>query len=106
MKRAESSELTGADDLAHGADMWAEALRVTAEKLDLVFDRCLDHLLSFLERDRHGLLDDDVFAGVGGDDRVRRVKLVRSRNPDGLDVPVGAHFLDAIVSLGAVTLAE
>src|SRR5206468_10042642 len=106
MKRAESSELTGADDLAHGADMWAEALRVTAEKLDFVFDRCLDHLLSFLERDRHRFFDDDVFAGVGGDDRMGHVKLVGRRDPYGLDVRVGAHFLDAIVSLGAVALAE
>ena len=47
-----------------------------------------------------------MFAGVGGDERMGRVKLVGRRDPDGLDVRVDAHFLDAIVSLGAVTLAE
>src|SRR5438552_18365865 len=105
MKRAESSELTGADDLAHGADMRAEALRVTAEKLDLVFDRCLDHLLSFLERDRHRAFDADVLADVGGDERIGRVKLVERRDPDDLDVRVDAHIRDATVRLGVVTWA-
>src|SRR5918996_5017275 len=70
MKRADSTELTGTDDLAHGADVRAEALRMAAEKLDLIFDRRLDDLFGFLQRDRHGLLDDDVLAGAGGDDRV------------------------------------
>ena len=47
-----------------------------------------------------------MLAGLGGDDRVRRMKPVRRRHPDGFDVRIRAHLLHAVVGPGAVALAE
>ncbi len=106
MKRAQPAELAGADNFAHGANMRPEALGVAAEQFDFVLDRGFDHLFRFGQRDRHGFFDDNVFAGVGGDDRVGGVKAIRRRHPDRFDIGIGAHFFNAVVGLGAVTLAE
>ena len=106
MKRAEPAQFARANDLAHGANMRTKALGMAAEKLDLVLDRGLDHLLGFLQRYRHRLLDDNMLAGIGGDDCMGRVKPVGRRYPYGFDVGIGAHFLDAVVGLGSIALAK
>ena len=86
--------------------MRPKALGVAAQELNFILDRRLDHFFGFLERDRHRLFDHDMFAGVGGNDRVRRVKSIGRRYPHRLDVGIGAKFLDAVIGLRAITFAK
>src|SRR5215831_19489804 len=106
VKRAKAAQLAGANDLAHGLDMWTVALRVAAQEFDFVLLRSFDHLFGFRERDRHGFFHDDVLAVVGGRNRVGRVKPVWRGDPNRFDVRIGAKLFNTVVGLRAVAVLK
>ena len=54
----------------------------------------VNHVPALLHGNRHGLLDDDMFAGFGGGDGQRRVGVVGGADVDRLDVGIAQHFVD------------
>jgi hypothetical protein len=86
--------------------MRTEALRMSAEQFDLIFDRSLDHLLRFPQRNRHWLLDHDVLARVGGRDRMGSVETIRRGDPNRFHVGIGAEFVDAVIGFRAKALPK
>src|SRR3989338_7250385 len=102
MHGAEPSELAGLDDPSHRPDVRAEALGMAADELDPAFFNGGEHRLGLLEGNGHRLFHHDMLAALGGDDRVRRVELVRRGDPDRLDLGIFAELLDAVVYFGAV----
>ena len=62
---------------------------------------CVDHSGARVERKRHRLFDQQMFAVLCRKRRVLRVVLMRGRDIDRLDVRIGAQRLDGCVSSGA-----
>ncbi len=47
-----------------------------------------------------------MLAGIGGENCVRRMKAIGSRNPNRFDFRIGAKFFDTVIGLRAVALVE
>ena len=92
--------LAGEDDAPHLQDGRAETERVTAEQLHAALRRRVHHRLGLLHVQGHRLLGDGVFARVRNEHDVRAVEVVGCRDPDSLDIRVGAERLGAVVDAG------
>ena len=65
-----------------------------------------DHGGAIVEGQRHRLLDQHMLAVARREDRVARVKLMRRRDVDDLDIGIGAELLDRVVGPAAKVLAQ
>ena len=61
---------------------------------------------AILDRKRHWLFDEQMFAGPGGKDRVLTVELVRRGHVDGVDGRVDAQIRDRLVGHRRELLGE
>jgi len=75
-------------------------VRIAGHERHVVLLSRLHHGLGVPQRERHRLLDDDVLAGVGGDDRLLGVDSIGRLNPDGLDFRIRHELLDRLVHFG------
>ena len=65
-----------------------------------------DHVIAVCERERHGLLDDGVFAVGRRHDDMFGMALVRCGDVDGVDVLIAKKLLGVAVDLGVKFAAE
>jgi hypothetical protein len=65
---------------------------MTHDEMHFVAVNRFDDGIAVFQRQRHRLLDDDVLATFGGENRMLAVKLVRRGNIDRLDVRALAHL--------------
>ena len=67
---------------------------------------CVDHLLAALDGNVQRLLDQHMFAGLGGGDTDRLVKMVRCDHRDGVYAGVREHLVIVAVDLASVVLSN
>ena len=103
----ERAKLAGVEDFL-GFHIGAEEVLGEADhELDVVAAGGLNHVVALLKGEGHGLLDEDVLAGVEGIDGEAVVELVAEGDGDGVDFVVLEQFGVAGVGAGdLVALAE
>jgi hypothetical protein len=106
LDHAETAKPPALDNLAHFSDRRIETVRMAAEELDAVLFRRRVHRFAFVDRERHRLLDDHVFAVLGGGDRVAGVHLVRRGDVNRVDVGALHQLFQSLVNLAAEFFAE
>ncbi len=103
---AELSKFAAGHNAAHLPHRWIEGVGMADDQINLGFFDRGDDRIAIVERQRHRLFQNDVFAVLGGKNGVRRMELMRCRDVDGLDGRIGAQRGYVIIDFGVEIAGE